>query len=310
MKEKFRTFLEKVCLNYKLGGLRSYSFIDKGIINTKYLIHTSEGKFVIRLSIRSAKQLSFEVALLNHVKFLQVPKLKSDRQGKFINFYRKIPYIVYQYIEGINPKKITSSLIKQLAKFQAHFHKLGFSFKKNINREPYTYYLPPAKIKKLEKKILKGTPEMYLKQYFTVRDVILGIKFSHNLPKGPIHVDIKPENTLVKNNKLTGILDFDNSYIGSYLVDIGKTLTWYGVKEGRINWSFIKVFLRQYNKIRPLKKIEKYDIDQTIKYAVASHIFIDYYKLSQGIIPLPYLKTLLKEFYPVLEKKIMGRKYL
>lgn len=301
--KNLKPFLVKVCLNYSLGGLKSYSFIDKGLINKKYLLKTKKGKFVLRFSIRSAKQLVFEVALLNHVKSLRVPQLKSDEKGNFINFYKKTPFIVYKYIEGANPKKISLALVKQIARFQAHFHKLGFSFKEKIDREPYTYYLPPEKINRLERRIIKGTPKIYLKQYFIIRDILIGIKLPKNIPSGPIHVDIKPENTLVKNNKLTGILDFDNSYIGPYLVDIGKTLTWYCINGGKLNISSMDSFLREYDKYRPLLKIEKSNLNLFITHAIASHIFIDYYKLTKKIIPAPYLKMLLKEFYPFLTSK-------
>ncbi|MDZ7798162.1 MAG: phosphotransferase [Patescibacteria group bacterium] len=296
-----KIFFETLCQKYNLGILKRYSRIPLGLINAKYLLETNKGKYVVRISVRSAKQLAFEIALLNHVKSLPVPQLKFDKQENFINFYKRKPFIVYKYIEGGNPKKITTNLIKQIARFQACFHKLGFSFKKNIDREPYTYNLPPAKIKRMEKMIIKKTPKIYYKKYFVIRNILLNIKLPKNLPSGPIHVDIKPENTLIKNNKLSGILDFDNSYIGPYLIDIGKTLTWYCIKNKKINWSYVKLFLKEYSKYRSFENCEKNNIEDIIKHAIASHIFIDYYKLTRNIIPLSYLKMLLKEFYPVLE---------
>ena len=136
------SFLKSVCKKYHLGQLKSWSKIPKGLINTKILLKTTKGNFVVRISARPKRQLAFEVALLNLLKSLPVAQLMSFAKNKYISTYKQRPYIVYKYIEGDNPQKISSSLIKQIGRFQANFHRLGKNFHYQISREPYTYNFP------------------------------------------------------------------------------------------------------------------------------------------------------------------------
>ena len=136
-----------------------------------------------------------------------------------------------------------------------------------------------------------------------VRQVLLATKIPKNLPSGPIHVDIKPENVLVNKGEVTGVLDFDNTYIGPYIIDIGKTIFWFCIKQGKLNKQLFSQFIKSYEQKRRLTPIERKFLGNAINYAIASHIYVDYYRYCyEKTTPYKYLKMLLKEFYPVLVK--------
>jgi len=295
-------FLQQVCEKYNLGKIKSWSKFRLGLINEKYYLRTTKGVFVVRISVRTRKQLMFEVGLLRHLKKLPVIKLMNYGWGKFISLYKGRPYIVYKFIDGQLPKRITPALVKQLGVFQAKFHRLGNSFKSKINREPYTYNFPEIKIETFRKILQSKIPKEFVGPYGKITNILLNIKLPKQIPTGPIHVDIKPENILIKNNKLVGVLDFDNGYIGPYIIDIGKTITWFCIKKGKLNAGLLNDFFKSYQKIRKLTSMEKKFFRQALVHAVASHIFLDYYKYHKRIIPLSYLKMLHKEFYPFLSK--------
>lgn len=298
-----KSFIKSVCDKYNLGGLKSFSVIPLGLINKKILITSSRGKFVLRLSIRSARQLEFEVALLNHICELKVVRLMPYAPGKYISFYNKTPYLVYKFIKGEIPKKITLQLINQIGKFQGKFHVLGRSFKLQVKRD-YYYDFSKPRVREFYKKLYKKTPPQFKKQFRVVRDTLLNIQLPKNIPTGPIHVDIKPENVLVKKGELAGVLDFDNSYFGPYIIDIGKTVMWWCINKGRVNQQNFQEFIKAYTSQRKLTSIEQRLLGQSILHAIASHIYIDYLKYQEGIIPLSYLTMLHREFYPVLLKDI------
>ena len=115
-----------------------------GLINEKILLTTSKGKYVVRLSIRIPKQLGFEVALLNHIRSLKVPQLVSYQSNKFMSFYGRTPFIIYKYIDGVIPKRITESLVREIGVFQGKFHILGKSFKLRVKRDYYYDFSPPV----------------------------------------------------------------------------------------------------------------------------------------------------------------------
>lgn len=292
-----RIDFQSICQEFNLGRSRRILEIKKGLINKKYLLSTSKGKFVLRISLRrTSRDLKFEVDLLNHLKNLPTPQLVRNKKGDYIGRVGERPFIIYRYISGQPVKRISMNLIKQIALFQAEFHCQGEKFKSKIKREP-NYNLLPSKVKNLSKiieKYFRGS----LNDFKKIKKDLLAVKLSKNLPEGPIHVDIKPENTLVRNNKVVGILDFDNSYRGPFLIDIGKTLMWYCTKNKKLNKNCLDFFLKTYLSHRKLSKIELKHIYQAYKFAILSHIFIDYYKNILGIVPLKYLKYLIKNFYP------------
>jgi Ser/Thr protein kinase RdoA (MazF antagonist) len=152
----------------------------------------------------------------------------------------------------------------------------------------------------MHRSIRHKIPREFRKQYDIVRKVLLSVRLPKGFPRGPIHVDIKPENVLVRQGKLVGVLDFDNSYVGPYLVDIGKAVTWWCIKRGKINMKHFAALILGYEQKRKLTDPERKFLGPSILYSVASHIFLDYYKYAQGIVPLSYLRMLHREFYPIL----------
>lgn len=295
-------FIKATSQKYQLGNLKKWSKIPEGLVNTKFLLQTNKGKFVVRISSKTKKQLEFEVSLYNHIKSLTVPQLALCSNKKYISIYKDKPFIVYKYIPGHTPKRITHSLVKQVGQFQARFHNLGKSFHHKISREPYTYDFPKKKVQSFHYQIARKIPKEFKASYNVVKKTLLSIRLPNRLPCGPIHLDIKPENVLVRDGKLVGILDFDNGYIGPYLVDLSKTIMWFCIKSGKLDNKKLESFLNAYQQIRPLTKIENGLLDHAILHAVASHIFIDYYRYQKGITPLAYLRMLHQEFYPILEK--------
>ena len=230
-----RIDFKKICRDFNLGRLEDIAEIKKGLINKKYLLSTSENKFVLRISLRrAAKDLKFEVDLLNHLKNLPTPQLIKNKNSGYIGRVGENPFIIYRYISGQTVKNISMDLIRQLALFQAEFHRQGERFISRVKREP-NYNLPPAKVQRMSKLIEKKFKGESLKKFQEIKKEILAIRLPKNLPEGPIHVDIKPENTIIRSGKIKGILDFDNSYRGTLLVDIGKTLMWYCTENKKLN---------------------------------------------------------------------------
>lgn len=60
-----------------------------------------------------------------------------------------------------------------------------------------------------------------------VYNIIKKYQFDKSFEWGPCHLDMKPENCLVKNNKIKIFLDFDNCEYNALILDIGRTLKWW-----------------------------------------------------------------------------------
>ena len=80
-----------------------------------------------------------------------------------------------------------------------------------------------------------------------------------SLPHGIIHNDIFPDNVFVKNNKIVGILDFNDATTAPFIFDIGIVINfWIRIKrfDSTQEREYIKIFLDAYESTRKLTSKE------------------------------------------------------
>lgn len=286
--------------DFHLGSVRRWRRILNSFVNEKYVLTTAKGEFLAGSSIRTLRQIDDEIALLNHLRGLPVPTLVLSCTKQYRQNYNGKPFIVYRYLKGHAPRSITPLLMRQLGNFQAQFHRRGAHFRKIMNKEPFTYEFPPAKIQKFNRLFLRSMRPEFRQYYPLVYNVIQQAGCFRDLPRGPIHVDMKPDNVLVQGKKLSGIIDFGNCYRGPFLVDIAKTLVWFCLRGKTLDATLLRSLITAYQRIRPLTRREQILLPFALRFAAASHIFIDYYTYIHHIVPLSYLRLLHKKFMPFL----------
>jgi homoserine kinase type II len=301
---------------YKLGKIHSVKKLHDGLQTPKVLIETSKGKFVIskhklnnskKLLNKSKKSLSYEIELLNILKELPVPHFIKSKRGNFIENIDNSWFTVDKFIPGKKPEYITPKMAYQLGSFLGDFHKKGKKFKKNISDRRKFYFLNKNVIKKMYIYANKQTSKI-LKSI--VKEVKMGVeknRLPQNLPKGPIHVDIKPDNEIFIGEKLSGVLDFGNFYIDAFMIDIGKTIMWNCVRGNKIDQNLFNEFIKGYKKKRKLTKEESKYLTQSVLFAIYSHIWVDLYHVSLRYVPENYTLNLVKKFLPVARNMIISQ---
>lgn len=300
MNQRPQQLVQKIANDFDLGKIRRWRRIPNSFVNEKYVLTTAKGEFLASSSIRTLRQIDDEIALLNHLRGLPVPALVLSRTKQYRQNYNGKPFIVYRYLKGYAPRSITPLLMRQLGSFQAQFHQRGAHFRNIMNKEPFTYEFPSTKLQKFNRLFLRSMLPEFRPHYPLVYNIVRQAKRFRSLPRGPIHVDIKPDNVLVQREKLTGVIDFGNCYRGPLLVDIAKTLVWFSLRKDTIDAKLLRSFLTEYERIRPLTQREKTLLPFALRFAAASHIFIDYYTYIHHIVPLSYLRLLHKKFMPFL----------
>ncbi len=293
--------------DFSLGRLRRWNRLPNSFVNEKYLLTTSTGMYLAGSSIRTLRQLDFEIALLNHLRGLPVPALVASRDGQYRHTYKEKPFTVYRYIQGVAPRRITATFMQELGRFQARFHVRGTSLRRTVNKEPFTYEFPPAKLRMMHRLFTARIRPEFRRYYPNVYGTVRQVKRFRHLPRGPIHVDIKPDNVLMRKGRLAGVIDFGNCYRGPLLVDIAKTLVWFCLRKGRMDERRVAAFLEAYERVRPLTKPERREFSFALQFAAASHIFIDYYTYLHKIVPLSYLRFLHRKFLGFVAERLHER---
>ena len=80
---------------YDVGELLSYKGIAEGVENSNFLVHTTQGNFILTLYERrvAANDLPFFLALMEHLasRGLTCPQPVKDRSGKTLGRLAKRP---------------------------------------------------------------------------------------------------------------------------------------------------------------------------------------------------------------------------
>ncbi|MFH1276422.1 MAG: phosphotransferase [Candidatus Woesearchaeota archaeon] len=274
---------------YKLGTILYIKHLKKGQANYVHFIETTKGKYILRIGKRKRNKsdLLFEIQLLNNLSKLPTPIFIKDENDNFINKYEDNFYSIYKYLPGKTPKKISRKVLKKTAYFLGNFHSQTKNFKTNHQRFAL-YDLPIKKIEEIGKTLIQNLPHN-LEEIEFMKKGLKKIKLSSNLPKGPLHADLKRENLLTIKNKLTGVVDFDNSMFGPYLLDLAISITWLCThpKKG-LEYKKAKRFVKYYQRKRKLLIIEKQNLFNVIQFAYISHEYIDFYYYIKGTLTENY----------------------
>ena len=309
--EKFYTKKEyqKIADMYGLGKVQKISRLHIGFgMSTKAAAQTSLGQFVVSKNILSDKKdivskskesLRYEIDMLNAIKGLPVPVYRLSMGGNYIEKFGRDWITVYDFIPGKSPKKITVPMAYELGKFLGEFHRRGQKFKKDLSSRRKYYDLNPSVMKKMKPFAYKQTNP---KLKSVVQEIEEGVENNQppvKLPRSPIHVDLYSKNELFEGNKLTGIIDFGNFYIGPRMVDVGKTVMWNLCPNKKLDKNLFKNFIAGYTSKRKFNKTEQAYLRKAILYAIYSHIWVDLYHIPLKYVPESWPLMLIRRFLPV-----------
>lgn len=257
-----------------------YEGIKDGILNTNYLIFTAKGKFVLRVleghrSYEAEKEELDFLLELNDIIPCSLPC--STKDGKVLIEYNGKMMSLFYFVEGEKLTEINEHFLSQIGILLGKMHL--FSKNKILNRKTRIdekYYF--SKIDMTKVPIAEDEKKNLLSLYKKVSM----IDFS-SLPCGVIHNDIFPDNILIKDGFISGIIDFNDSSYAPFIFDLGIVINyWIRIKNfsPETEKKYIEVFLTSYESIRKLSTIEKSLLDMGILKMALAFIFLRINKFS------------------------------
>ena len=249
-KEDFKSILE----NYEIGEYKSDKHIWQALENTVYELRTTNGKYIVKISEKSKPSfLRYQIKIINFLKEkgLPVQEYIKTKSGKYIFFYKHKNILINKFIEGKIDVKLDKDLVIDIA------HKLGLLNKYLLKIKltgKYTwgkdYQFKPLRERagiigkfnftKEEKKLLKDMKKLK----------------RNKLRKSLIHGDFHPSNFVIKNNKLVGIMDWDDMREDFLVCEVSLFIV-HSLASKNLDEEKIKLFLKEYQKIVKLNNEEK-----------------------------------------------------
>jgi Ser/Thr protein kinase RdoA (MazF antagonist) len=165
-----------------------------------------------------------------------------------------------EYVEGEEPAHFTVPMIETLAVNVAKMNLLGQTFTFPAPRSWQGTIVDLAQ-ERLQEFRAKDIQDEFVEQLATKLDEQLSQVDLTSLPFGPIHGDVMYQNVKYVGERLSGIFDFDDCRESFFIEDITKVL--YFVIEDPEHCVLgddianARVFLRAYERARPLSEIEK-----------------------------------------------------
>ena len=253
---------QKILALYGIDRIEGIEPISLGISNSNYRVLLKDSELLLKVSNdKNIKQLRQEMQILNYLKnkeFSLCIAPYSTNEGHLVYQEGSFFGVVFPFINGKAPE-INGDTSQKVGEALAKLHSI------TSNR-------PPSEFSRLRNYKLVGFDDDLIRNYVNENkkcpndfkkkfNQILLPRLNEisgvNLPSGLIHGDLYYDNALFENGELVTILDFEQSGIATFLLDIGISISGTCLKDGKIDQAQIDRFLVGYEQYRPLLEEEK-----------------------------------------------------
>ena len=243
---------------YNVGELLSYKGVAEGVENSNFLVHTSQGSFILTLYEKRVEpsDLPFFLGLMEHLarKGLTCPVPIHRRDGGVLGTLAGRPAALISFLEGMWPRRPMPPHCRELGKALAQFHLAGrdFSIRRpnalSVDSWRPLWELSRTRANEVEEG-LAGEVETEL--------AVLEARWPSSLPSGVIHADLFPDNVFFLGERLSGLIDFYFACNDLFAYDIAVYLNaWCFEKDGAFNATKAISMLVGYEEIRPFERQE------------------------------------------------------
>ncbi|MBT5543109.1 MAG: homoserine kinase [Desulfobacula sp.] len=247
--------ISKICELYGIQNIVNAKLLTTGFANRNYKITTEEGNFFYRVCTqqKDVKNIIYETNILLELQKINFPTayLIPKKEGGFISNSKEGKVLIYEFKEGSNPElnhQTTGEIAKYLAELNSFKGFVEYP-RKNIIHIDYCFELI-----ELFKIAPFQYPEIY--EYFEEQTQYLLKPVSKILPRGLIHGDVFPDNTIFQNGILSALIDFEEACVDNLLMEIGMCINGFCFINNTLDLSLMETFLYKYNQIRQITKKE------------------------------------------------------
>ena len=221
--EEIETFLGR----FDVGTLVSAKGIAEGVENSNYLIETTQDRFILTLYEKRVdpEDLPFFIAMLDHLaeKNQSVPPMIADRTGKKIQNLCGRHACLIKFLPGISVTMPTAVQAQATGRALGGMHDALQDFKmqraNSMNHDMWRELAVDCGSSGLDE-IATG-----LKDIVAIELDYLDANWPASLPQSVIHADLFPDNVLMLDDTVTGLIDFYFSCTDVRAYDVAVTHT-------------------------------------------------------------------------------------
>lgn len=202
--------LAAMLARYEVGTPRACKGIAEGVENSNFLVETSRDHFILTLYENrvDAGDLPFFIDLVGHLAkaHLPVPAFIADRDGRTVQQVAGRPACLIAFLEGISPDRPIAAQAAAVGDALARMHGALADFEgsrpNSLDRNGWRAIADRCNAAELDE-IQAG-----LAKRIDAELMLADRSWPDHLEHAPIHADLFPDNVLMLDGKVTGIIDF------------------------------------------------------------------------------------------------------
>ncbi len=240
--------------NYELGELLLCKKISIGYSNTNFKIVTNTGSYIYRICQRQPLALiHYEIELMKALKQIDFPAAFPVRRqdGEYLSLENNECIIIYDFIQGNQPE-INTETVTEIASIVAKLNCFK-AWEKLPNKNPINIDRCHQIIQSFETSRYKF---LDIFEYFIEQTKYLSKYLTEEIPKGIVHGDIFPDNTIFNGDQLVAIIDFEFASLDYLIMDVSIAINGFCFLNNRLDKNLLTLFLHKYNRIRRFTKRE------------------------------------------------------
>jgi homoserine kinase type II len=243
---------------YDIGFPCELTGIPQGVENTNYCLTTTEGRFILTLYEKRTREedLPFFLGLMEHLanKGIPCPLPVKAKDGEVLRHLAGRPAAISRFHEGEVTTSITADECAQVGGALAALHVAGADFtlcRVNALSLPAWIGLFDS-CKARADEVQAGLGALLQNELDCLR-----LRWPVNLPAGIIHADLFHDNVLLRNGKLSCLLDLYFACNDFYAYDLAITLNaWCFEHNEGFNITKARALIKGYRGIRSLSPKE------------------------------------------------------
>lgn len=195
---------------FDAGELVSAKGIAEGVENSNYLVDTTASRFILTLYEKrvSVDDLPFFLAVLDHLAEhgMPVPRALPDRAGQAIHALEGRPACLIEFLPGVSVSHPTPAQAlaagQAMGRMHAALADFTFSRPNSMGIDTWT-----PLFERCGRDLDGISPGLYDDVGFLL-DKVRSAWPGDRLPHGVIHADLFPDNVLMRDDTVTGLIDF------------------------------------------------------------------------------------------------------
>jgi homoserine kinase type II len=251
---ELRAFIEQ----YQIGEVMACKGIAEGVENSNYLLHTTQGSYILTLYEKRVKRedLPFFLGLMQHLaaKGLNCPTPLNGKDGTALRELCGRPAAICSFLEGMWPRRPNERHCQLLGAALADLHVKGrdFAMQRPNNLSLSGWQELAAKTAARADEVEAGLAKLIADE---VR--YLESHWPRGLEIGTIHADLFPDNVFFLGDKLSGLIDFYFACTDFLAYDLAVCINaWCFEGDGSFNVTKAQKMVRGYDSHRKIPEAE------------------------------------------------------